>query len=65
MIAGVLLILAGLFTLAGVIQNWNWFFNSRRARFIVAIFGREGARIVYGILGIVMVVFGITAMAAG
>ena len=62
MVAGVLLILAGLFTMAGSMLNWNWFFNSSRARLIVAIFGRQGARIVYGILGILIIIFGILAM---
>ena len=40
-------ILAGIFTMSGGLFNWNWFMLSRRARLIVRIFGRGGARIFY------------------
>lgn len=43
---------AGAFTLLASILNWNFFFESRKARFFVKIFGRNGSRIFYGILGV-------------
>lgn len=42
----------GIFTLLASILNWNFFFESRKARFFVKIFGRNGSRIFYGILGV-------------
>lgn len=45
-------IIAGIFTLLASILNWNFFFESRKARFFVKIFGRNGSRIFYGILGL-------------
>jgi len=33
------------------IANWDFFFESRKAQFIVKFMGRNGARIFYGLLG--------------
>ncbi|GIK63657.1 MAG: hypothetical protein BroJett018_14510 [Chloroflexota bacterium] len=46
---------AGAFTIVGAVMDWNWFMNSRRARFFVAIFGRLGARIFYILLGLFII----------
>lgn len=46
---------AGVFTIVGAVMDWNWFMNSRRARFFVAIFGRMGARIFYILLGLFII----------
>lgn len=46
---------AGAFTIVGAVMDWNWFMNSRRARFFVAIFGRTGARIFYILLGLFII----------
>lgn len=46
---------AGAFTIVGAVMDWNWFMNSRRARFFVAIFGRMGARIFYILLGLFII----------
>lgn len=54
--------LGGGFSLAGAIFNWDWFMNNRRARFFVGIFGRQGARIFYAILGFFLIGLGIWAM---
>ncbi|MEM6446910.1 MAG: immunity 17 family protein [Cyanobacteria bacterium J06642_2] len=55
-------ILAGLFTIAGGVFNWNWFMNSRRARLFVRILSRTGARIFYVLLGLVLVGIGISTL---
>ena len=49
---GLILIAIGAFTLAAAIGNWNWFMNNRKARLIVKIFTRNGARYFYGFLGL-------------
>lgn len=48
----------GLFTLAAVACDWEWFFTNRRARFFTWLLGRTGARLFYGALGIGFVVLG-------
>ena len=55
----VLLILAGAFSLLGGILNWDWFMTGRRAQLIVKLFKRTGARVFYGLLGIVLIVAGL------
>ncbi len=43
--------LIGLLTIAAAILDWDWFFNSSRAKFFVDRFGRNGARTFYVVLG--------------
>ena len=57
-----LIILIGLFSLLGAIFNWDWFMNNRRARIIVTLFKRTGARIFYGLLGTGLIVGGVYLM---
>ena len=42
----------GLFSIAGAAFDWEWFMTNRRARPIVAMFGRTGARGFYALLGL-------------
>ena len=51
-----LLMAAGAFTILAAISNWDWFIGHYRARLVVMLVGRNGARIFYGILGIVIIV---------
>lgn len=51
-VVGLLAVLAALF-------NWDWFFTSRNARFIVANAGRTRSRLFYGALGCLMIATGI------
>ena len=55
---GLLLVAAGIFSICGAAFDWGFFMESRKVRFFVTIFGRTGARAVYGILGLVIVVMG-------
>lgn len=55
---GLLLVAGGLFSICGAAFDWDFFINSRKARFFVSTFGRNGARVFYGLLGIVIVVMG-------
>lgn len=58
-IMGLVFAAIGLFSLMGAIMNWDWYFNNRKARGVVAIFGRNGARIFYGILGVIFIAIGL------
>jgi hypothetical protein len=60
-----LLVGAGAFSIAGAAKDWDFFMNNRRARLIVAILGREGARVFYGLLGSAFVVGGLVLLAKG
>lgn len=45
------LVAAGLFSVAGGAFGWRWFLASRRARWARWLFGTEGARVFYGVVG--------------
>lgn len=62
--AGLIVIAMGLFSLLGAILDWDWYMNHRKARFIVKILGRKGARIFYAILGLGLIVLA-TLLALG
>ncbi len=56
---GLILVGAGCFTVAGGAFNWDWFMNSGKARFFVKTLTRNGARIMYGVIGAALVVVGV------
>ncbi len=56
---GLIFVVIGAFTILGSVKNWDIIFNSRKAWLIVKIFGRQGARIFYGLLGIFLTVVGL------
>lgn len=58
----ILFILAGLFSIAGAVFNWDFYFNARKARTIVNIFGRNGARIFYAVLGLFIIFCGVMVL---
>ncbi|MBK8011073.1 MAG: immunity 17 family protein [Deltaproteobacteria bacterium] len=57
-------IAAGTFSILGAVKNWDFFMNHRKARRLVAVLGRTGARWFYGVLGTALVVAGIVMAAA-
>jgi drug/metabolite transporter superfamily protein YnfA len=59
---GLLFVFAGCFSMAGAYFNWDWFMKNSRAWLFVKLFGRNGARIVYGLLGAGLVTFGLTTL---
>lgn len=54
-----IIIALGAFSLAGAVRNWDWFMNNYKARHLVDSFGRKGARIIYGFIGVFFIVIGI------
>ena len=55
---GLIIVAARLFSLCAAALDWNLFMQSRKAQWIVGIFGRNGARVFYGILGLGLMVLG-------
>ncbi|MBT8326141.1 MAG: immunity 17 family protein [Bacteroidia bacterium] len=51
-ILGIVTVLVGMFTFVASSLNMEFFFNNRRAEAFIKIFGRQGARIFYMILGL-------------
>lgn len=56
---GLIFVAFGAYAVAGAAYDWEFFMNSRKSRFMVAVLGRNGARIFYGVLGIALIVLGI------
>ena len=52
-------VLSGIFVLVAVISDWNWFFEHPKAKFFVNAFGRNGARLFYGVLGCALLLIGL------
>ena len=48
----IIMCVAAAFTIISSVLNWDYFFNNRRARIFVKLFGRTGARIFYVLIGI-------------
>lgn len=56
---GWLIVAGGVFGICGAVFDWEWFMNHRKAQALIRLFGRNGTRIFYVILGIALVVLGI------
>ena len=50
-ILGLLVCAGGLFSIVCAAMDFDWFIESYRARFIMKLLGRRGARIFYVVLG--------------
>jgi hypothetical protein len=53
----IILVLCGLFMIAGGGFNSDWYMTNRRAQFFVKLLGRTGARVFYVLLGLVLIVW--------
>ena len=51
-ITGIIALLAALF-------NWGWFFTAQNAQYVVKRFGRQKARLIYGTLGLALVLLAV------
>lgn len=54
LIAIIISIGAGAFAILASIFNWNFFFENKKAKLFMKIFGRNGSRIFYSILGLLL-----------
>jgi hypothetical protein len=51
-----------MFSVAGSIFDWDFFFTHRKARLFVAILNRDGVRIFYALLGLLLIVAGVVRL---
>lgn len=55
----IILIVVGVFCFVASITNWEWFFKNPRAEFVIRIFrGRNGARVFYLIISLILLYIG-------
>ena len=47
---------AGLVSLSAAVFNWEWFFTARNTQSIVQWAGRKWSRVLYGILGMILMI---------
>lgn len=58
-------VIIGIFAVTGILSflaallNWEWFFTSQNAQFIVRRLGLRKSRFAYGIFGLAMVAFAV------
>ncbi len=51
----VIALVVGLYAIIASVLNFEFFFNNKKAQRMVNVFGRKGARIFYGILGLLLI----------
>jgi len=61
---GLLIMAGGVFTAGCGIFNWEWAMANRRARLLSTMITRSGARVVYAVVGVGMIIVG-ALMTAG
>jgi len=49
-------ILGGVFSIVCAVRDYDWFMNHPKAWLFVKLFGRNGARVFYVVLGVLIVV---------
>ena len=54
----VAIMLIGLVAIGGAVFEWGWFINNRRVRIFARVLGRTGARIFYGVVGSLLLIWG-------
>ena len=52
----------GLFSLTAAILNIDWYFKTSGAATFIKLFGRQGARIFYGLLGLALIACGVCGL---
>jgi len=58
---GIAFALIGLFIVGAAALDWNYFMTHPKARPLTMLFGRNGTRVVYGLLGVAFIAMGIAA----
>lgn len=56
---GLLVMGGGIFAICGATCDWDWFMGHHKAKLLVAMLGRNGARVFYALFGAVLAVAGL------
>lgn len=57
---GTAAVVLGLFLIVCAVSDWDWYYSVRTARWLRQWLGRRGTRIVHALLGVVLIVLGVT-----
>ncbi|MFW6170479.1 MAG: immunity 17 family protein [Planctomycetota bacterium] len=57
---GTAAVVLGLFLIVCAVSDWDWYYSVHTARWLGHRLGRRGARIVHALLGVVLIVLGVT-----
>ncbi|MEM7737275.1 MAG: immunity 17 family protein [Deinococcota bacterium] len=58
-----LLVVAGCLRLAVSVFNWRWYIDGHRGRFLAWVYGPQGARIFFAVVGSLMMAVGVAGLA--
>ncbi len=53
-VISVVFTLSGILAILAALMNWDWFFNTRNARMLVGRCSRRTARLVYFVIGVLI-----------
>lgn len=56
---------AGVGVITAAALDANWLLESRKAKIWLKMFGRNGARVVYGLIGVFLIVLGVIMLIKG
>ncbi|MCB0503269.1 MAG: immunity 17 family protein [Bacteroidetes bacterium] len=62
MVLNIIFVIVGLFAVVCSIKNYDFFFCNSKAKIFVKLFGRNGARVFYILLGTGLTVFGVLSI---
>lgn len=63
-LVGAVAIAIGSVVMLAAVFNWQWYYDLQKARWVESFFGRKGARLVFALLGLSLIVLG-SAIAIG
>ena len=64
-IFGILFIILGITSILASVFNWGLFFDHWKAKPLIKILGRSGAKVFYIVIGIITIIFSIFFMISG
>jgi len=59
LLVAIFIVGGGVFSIWGAVANWDWFFDDYKAERFVRIIGRMGTRILFGVLGVFVILMGL------
>ena len=65
MLTAVMALLVGALCVISAYKDYDWFFDSSKASFFVKLMGRNGARVFYGVAGVIIMIVGFAMIMNG
>lgn len=58
LLVGLVTIALGSVVVLAAIFNWQWYYELHKARWVESVCGRQGARVIFAVLGVALIVLG-------